>query len=120
LSGFLITDEKNKDNKLEKECKLQEKKRKTLKTLAECALMTETQTPAHYVVFYAGYRPKWVPLNQNRARPQVANRTGDLQIWRLAATISKNQLGTSDKGWFSSLGFWRWGANNTSLNKCNM
>jgi hypothetical protein len=47
------------------------------------------------------------------ARPQVADRGDDLQIWRVDANILNKQSRTADSGWSSSLGVGRW-ANNPS------
>jgi len=46
------------------------------------------------------------------SRPRVADGEDGLQIWKEAANILNKQSWKANKGWSSSLGFWR-GTRNT-------
>jgi len=49
----------------------------------------------------------------DRGRPQVADWTDFLQIWKVSANMLKKQSETQTGGLLASLGFWR-GANDPS------
>jgi hypothetical protein len=64
---------------------------------------TRTDTQGNVVTIGITSAIKWVVCHYGAARPQVADKGGGFQIWKVAANIVNKQSRIEDNGWPSNL-----------------